>query len=222
MPTVPRKANIAFNSVNVLLPFCLWGWFLWIWALGPGTRDPWLTEHGVVEMGTVICYVIFLLLYAYYIRLKCTIAAPILVSLMMFRELDFHSNFTTMSITKSRFFLSGEVPIYEKLIAGAVWILAIYCVIRVGLYFFKPALVALKQGRAYAWAGVAGAFNAFLGKAMDGLGRKLSSIGIEIGEANNKYWGAFEEVIEIGIPLYMILAVLAYVVLTKEETTAQS
>ncbi|MGB0416121.1 MAG: hypothetical protein ACPGKS_04685 [Coraliomargarita sp.] len=216
MPTVPRKANIAFNVVNVLIPFLLSGLFVWIWDLGPEARDPWIREHGVVEMGTVIGYGIFLLLYAYFIRLKGTLAAPILASLMMFRELDFHSAFTTMSITKSRFFLSGEVPLYEKLIAGLVWILVIYCVIRVGLYFFKPALNALKRGRAYAWAGVACAVNAALGKAMDGLGRKLASIGIEIGDAHNKYWGAYEEVIEMGIPIYMCLAVVAYVVLSKQ------
>ena len=219
MSSAPRKTNIAFNIVNVLLPFLLSGLFVWIWALGPEARDPWIREHGVVEMGTVIFYGIFLIFYACLIRLKATVTAPILASLMMFRELDFHSSFTTMSITKSRFFLSGEVPLYEKLVAGLVWILVVYCVIRVGLYFFKPALSALRRGRAYAWAGVACAVNAFLGKAMDGLGRKLESIGIEIGDAHNKYWGAYEEVIEMGIPLYMILAVIAYVVLSKQETS---
>jgi hypothetical protein len=222
MSSALRNTNLVFNSINVLIPVVLWGVFLWIWSLGQETREPLLVENGLVEMATVVGYVVFLILYVLLVGSKCTVFAPIMATMMMLRELDFHSNYTTMSLTKSRFFTSAEVPIYEKLIGAAVWVLVIYSAFRLGRYFIKPTITALKSGRAYAWAGVACVISAGIGKTMDGLGRKLASVGIYIGEDSKQYWGGFEEVIEMGIPLYMISAVLAYTMLTKLKTSVSA
>ncbi|MCG5535802.1 hypothetical protein [Ectothiorhodospira mobilis] len=45
---------------------------------------------------------------------------------------------------------------------------------------------------------------------MDGLPRKLDALGIDLSEQATLHAGAFEEVLELGVPVFIFLALMAY------------
>lgn len=65
------------------------------------------------------------------------------------REMDGHKAWTTMSIFKSRFYVSPEVPFYEKVIGFMVIIALLYCIYQVAKKL-KAGLCDFWQGRGYA------------------------------------------------------------------------
>jgi len=82
-------------------------------------------EHGVIE--NLSAFFLALSAGVTFIvwtkhKQKISLALSFLLLCACFRELDFHKEFTTMSILKSRFYLSPDVLITEKVI-GAIVIL---------------------------------------------------------------------------------------------------
>jgi hypothetical protein len=105
---------------------------------------------------------------------------------MLLRELDFHTRFTTINMTKSSFYVSAEVPLVETLLAD------------------------LRAGRAYAVSLALAGFLTVGSKLIDGLARKLGGFGIVLSEHGQYAGDIFEEVMELGIPLFFLIAVFAY------------
>ena len=81
----------------------------------------WIKEDGVIETLSVLGYFAaaslilvkgqwsYIIKYYYFF---------IIIIMFGLRELDFHKKFTTMGIFKSKFYLSSQVPIIEKIIAS--------------------------------------------------------------------------------------------------------
>lgn len=129
--------------------------------------------------------------------------------LMCLREMDFHSHFTTQSITRLTFYLSPEISLLEK----AYGVAAFAAVVWAGLMLLRNArgyLADLRRGRAYAVALLGAAFLVVFSKSIDGIGRKLAPLGIDISSEAGKVFGVAEEVLELGIPLLFLIAVFAY------------
>lgn len=133
-----------------------------------------------------------------------------IVVAMCLRELDFHSNYTTMSITKSSFYVAGHVPLGEKLgavlVLGFLIVCGVVMVRRHGRSFFK----GLRNLDAVALAIAAAGLSAVAAKSLDGIGRKLGEIGLIVPESVEMVSLAIEEVLELGIPAFAALAVFAY------------
>jgi len=93
----------------------------------------------------------------------------------MLRELDVHSAFMTMSILKSRFYVSPEVPFHEKMIGGAV-LLLLACGIYKALRTLPFTLKRLLNGDSVALA----AYTAFgimcVAKFIDSSSRLMPSL----------------------------------------------
>lgn len=172
-----------------------------------------LSEGGIVETLTAAAYLIsvatffreggwdFCLRHFYF---------PLVPLLLCMRELDFHNAFTAMSMTKSRFYVSPDVPILQKLIAVIIILALIAGVVLMIRRHGRDFLEGLRDFDATAVA-VALAFACAGGaKTLDGLGRKLAEFGIQIGADAETAALAFEEILELGIPLFIAIAVFSY------------
>ena len=130
--------------------------------------------------------------------------------LMCLRELDFHAKLTTMSITKTSFYVSPDVQLGEKLVGASVLLLvglAAYRLIQVnGRGFFT----GLRRFDVVAVAVAAAGASGVMSKTLDGGIRKLAGFGITLAPELHAPSVIFEEVLELGIPVFMAIAAFAY------------
>lgn len=129
---------------------------------------------------------------------------------MLLRELDFHTRFTTINMTKSSFYVSAEVPLVEKLLAVLVLVVLIWLGVAMVRRHAKGFLADLRAGRAYAVSLALAGFLTVASKLVDCLARKLGGFGIVLSEHGQYAGDIFEEVMELGIPLFFLIAVFAY------------
>lgn len=176
-------------------------------------REYYLSEGGPIQVFSAAFYLIIVVVLFREAGMQFVAEHfyfALLPLAMCLRELDFHTHFTSMSMTRLSFYLSGQVPMAEKLfavVALAVLGLATLLMLRrhtgsflAGLRRFDAAPVALALAVA----------SAVVSKTLDGAARKLEPFGIEIGASVNFLLLVLEEVLELGIPIFMAIAVFAY------------
>lgn len=182
--------------------------------LPPNARSILVKEDGIVETLTAISYVAaaVLLLWQTATRHRERWSLFVVVACMGMREMDFHKRFTTMSIFKSRFFSSSEVPMHEKVVGVLVTLALLACIFMMLKRWFLPFIKGLRQRNGIAWS-VFGAA-ALLGTiktVLDGLARKLEPLGIEVSESVCQVSGSAEEVFELVAAMLLLVAVAAAV-----------
>lgn len=126
------------------------------------------------------------------------------------RELDFHSRFTTMGIFKSRFYVSPQVPYIEKGIGAVVLLTLLGAMMILVRRHFRSFLNGIRHLAPAATSLLLAMVLLFFTKSIDGLPRKLSDLGISSTEAIGHLFTAIEEVLEMGIPFLMLLAIWAH------------
>lgn len=161
-------------------------------------------EGGPVETATVALYAIgfvasvIMLLRGY--RVAGVLA--LLALLMAAREMDAHKAFTTYGLFKTRLYVSPDVPLAEKLIAGAV-VLGL-----LALLVWSVRAAWRDFTNAYSRVGVTllglAGFGVFL-KEVDGLPRELRRAGMEMDPTLLSLSKAVEEVGELGLPVILVL-----------------
>ncbi len=132
----------------------------------------------------------------------------LLLLILGLREFDFHCRFTTMGITKTKFYVSPDVPVMEKIIGAGVTFLFLYLIIYLIKKHFKDMLSAIKQMEPYAIGICFGILFMCLSKTLDALGSNLASIGVIIGYELELIAISVEEILELGIPLMFIIAIM--------------
>lgn len=169
-------------------------------------RAMFLKEGGVIETVSAVLYLVcaaYMLTWAHRAR-----AWPYVVLMVLFamREADFDKRFTEVGVLKGKFLFSALVPLHQKLIGGAVIALALYVVYTIvrrdGLSFLRA--LRARSVEAWGWATAIGLV--FVSKSLDGLGRKLAEFGITIDPVVDLHAGALEEVLELGIGVFILLA----------------
>lgn len=132
-----------------------------------------------------------------------------ILAVFALRELDVQTMFTSMSVLKTRFFISPDVPLMAKLIAGIALAAVAYLVIRF-LMNAAPALRNLRRERP-PWAAPAltGVLLLAASILLDGTRRHLESLGVDYGETTVFVSMVLEETVELGIPLMFLIALLA-------------
>lgn len=125
------------------------------------------------------------------------------------RELGFHTSLTTMSITKTRFYVNPDVPMLEKLIAGAailVIAVSVFQLLRIhGRGFFQ----ALRRREPPAIAVLCGLAYIGISKTLDGMSRKLAGLGFDYSDDDLDVATVFEETLELGIPLMFLSGIVS-------------
>ncbi len=171
-----------------------------------------LKENGPIEMMSAAGYVVAVVFFLIKFRRSATALwyFPLLMLAMGLRELDFHVRFTTINMTKARYFFTEGVPPGEKAVVAAV-LLVLAC---------AGVTMLVKEGRAF-WtslkqrqpAGVGVSLAIMLGVCslvLDALPRKLLKWGITVSDFPSFAISVLEEVVELGIPL-MLLVTIAFV-----------
>jgi hypothetical protein len=178
---------------------------------GVGPENHFLSESGPVEMvsaiGYMLCAASILWLAGNW---RGRWAAAGLMILFGLRELDFHNRFTSMSLSKIKFYLSPDVALLEKLIGGAVLAMFVYFVFRLFQLEGRTWLADLRRGRACAFGVLFAMLCAVASKSLDGLARKLADFNVQISSQTSNYATLFEEVLELGIPVMIGLSIACY------------
>ena len=169
-------------------------------------------EGGPVETLSAYGYFLFCLFLVHFNRIgavKTSFAPAFFLLLLGLRELDFHARFTTMGMFKSRFFISPEVPLGEKVV---VVCFIIFLIAYAAIYLRKtlPLFIRdLRAGEAYSVSVVFGLGAMVFSKFID----SNSEIFVFLAGAmeNPKVMvRVAEECLEMFIPLFFIRALLQY------------
>ena len=201
---------------------------LLIVILNPSTIDGHLNalfiEDGPIEALSPIGYGLRMVLIVALggVRFAFTRAWSLMAILlvMMLRELDFHARFTTMNITKSKFFLSGEVPLHEKVVAFVALTLIGLVVLHVIFTYGRAFIAGLKRLAPVSVATALSILMIVLSEGLDGIGSRLAAIGFPIDPQASEAFEKMEETAEMGISLFAALAILAYFSARNEKTGA--
>ena len=135
-------------------------------------------------------------------------AAAVVLALLAARELDLDKTTLSGGILKSRFYL-GDAPLPEKAVGLAVVLLALGAL--AALARGLPAWWrALRAGRGWAWCLPAAAAAVVVAKSIDGLGRKLAPLGVELSAAAGAWVVRAEEALELGFALLLVAALVLW------------
>lgn len=175
--------------------------------LGPTEAKSLLGETGPIERASALGYFLcagYMLLAGGRDFAKRHAYIIVLVTLFGCRELDFDKRFTTMGILRSRFYMSSEVPLLEKLVGLIVIALLLWAVINIVKNHLTSTLANLSKLNERA-VGVLMIFVLLaVSKSIDGLARKLKPLGVETSQQVSFLASSVEEVMELGVPILMI------------------
>lgn len=184
---------------------------LWVIAsqLDRETTSTLIVENGVVETLTAACFLIgsFLVFGGPELARRWPAAAILLM--FGLRELDFHSRFTTMNITKSRFYLSPDVPFAEKLFGLCLLLFFVACVYLLLKRYGRGFMTRIRQAEGMAVAIATSVLFLAVAKSMDGLPRKLKPLGITMDDGARLLATAGEEVLEMGAAILLLICAIA-------------
>ena len=173
----------------------------------------WINENGVIETLSAIGYFVaalWMILKGRWAYIKQYHYFFILMILFGLRELDFHKKFTTMGIFKIKFYLSDHVDALEKLIGLLVISLLIYILITIIKKHTKCFFTKIKA-LSPIYIGISVTILLLvISKTIDGLARKLSALNIVISQQTKTHFEVIEEVLELGIPLFIIATLIIY------------
>jgi hypothetical protein len=168
-------------------------------------------EHGPVEMATALLYlpsILWLILRSFRDNPQWHLTAGSVVTLLLLRELDFNARFTTMGVLKSRYYLSPDVPAGEKTVVSALMILLLIVGLRFAWQSAPSFFRALRRRHAPALAVAAAIGTAVVSKTLDSLSGPIRFLLKPMYHDSKTYLRVYEEIFELAIPLFILLALL--------------
>lgn len=186
---------------------------VWIFTafLAPETVYRLTLEGGFIEDGSVYGYfacILLILLSGRRDQLRESIFLCLPPLLLAMRELDFHGRFTTMGIFKTKYYVSPEVPLLEKLIVIFCLAVIVWAGVRFIMRFSRRFIVALRAWHPGAVSIVLAFILLAISKSVDGADRKAIELGIGASDQIIIFFHTLEEVFEFGGPLFLVLAAL--------------
>jgi len=185
----------------------------------------WIKEDGIIESLSVFGYFVaamLILVKGKWPYVKQYYYFFVLIIMFGLRELDFHKKFTTMGIFKSKFYLSSQVPILEKLIGLLIILFILHIIITIFKNHSQDFFSKIKSFSSIHIGALIIFLVLFFSKTLDGLSRKLEMFNIVIEKQTSTYVEVIEEVLELGIPLLIIVTLLMYFAIDKENNQRSS
>ncbi|MEM1075745.1 MAG: hypothetical protein AAF665_06395 [Pseudomonadota bacterium] len=133
---------------------------------------------------------------------------PALLVFFALRELDFDKAFTSSGVLSSNLY-RGDSALTTKLIAGSVLVLFLVVVFRIIRKGAPAVFRSVRNRETWGVLAIGAVAVTVATKQLDGLGRKLGEIGIEVSQGVDFAASMLEEVGEAFIPVLIILALLA-------------
>ena len=207
--TYDTKAMKPFSGIYAVLLVVL------ILVLGINIMPPELAgalvqEHGPVEMITAVGYLVavgWLILTALVKSERWLFSASFMVSLLGFREIDFHSRFTSMGILKTRYYISPEVPGTEKAIVSVLMLIILCIAVHFVWTRWHSFLTALKAGDTAAVNLAMAIGFGFISKILDSMSTPLRKVVALFHNDPRTSLRVVEESMELAIPLFILLAI---------------
>lgn len=200
-----KKLKVLSGLIAVVGPLlCL---ILILNFLPRNTGQVLTRENGIIEFLSAVGYFIGTVLAVFFaIRLKWPTGFSVSFIMLLFglRELDFHARFTTMGISKIKFYWSPEVGVIEKSIVVFLVILLFTFLYKFLKKHTKNFIKSFKQGVPHIVTASAGVICLPLSKFLDGGFQWLDDTG-------HGYRAVFfEESLELAIPCFFIIAMLQF------------
>ncbi len=167
-------------------------------------------EGGLVEMLSAVGYFVCVAALLIVTRGKvstCWHAIIILLG-MAARELDFQRIWTTQTITKGRYYFNADNPLLERLIVIAALAVLVYAVVSLAKEHLRNYFSALKKRRIFAISITMAGALVVVSKLFDGSARKLADWNIIITDSQALLSESIEEVLEMGVPIALLVAIL--------------
>ncbi len=209
--------------VTVLLITCVI--FITALLVDDATNQWFIKENGLVETLSAIGYLIAVAIMLKmgsldYVRQFWYF--PFLLLAFAMREMDFDKKFTEVGILKSKFILNPHDSVMTKVIALAIILFILYAAFNIVRSHVPGFLVRvrLKMMTPIDWSVGLGVAFLFISKSIDGLGRKLGGLGIEVSKEMNGIAAHLEESLEWAIPFLFIVAVITYFSQQKMQRSA--
>lgn len=167
-------------------------------------------EHEPVEALTAVGYLIatcWLILTAVVKSERWLFSASFMVALLGLRELDYHSQFTTMGIMKTEYYISPKVPGTEKVIVSILVFIILCIVVHLVWTRWKYFLTALKAGDVAAVNLAMAIGFCILTKTLDNNSTSIRKVIAPFHNDPRTCLRVVEETMELAIPLFILLAV---------------
>jgi hypothetical protein len=176
------------------------------------TRSLWLREGGVVETISAAGYFItalYILFRGNFKYLKEHFYFFAMLLLFGMRELDFHKRFTSVNLFKSRLYLGDIGSTSERIIGLIIIAIVLYIVFSIVKNHWRLFIANIKTREDIAMGSLAVISLLCFVRIIDGLGRKMFSIGITLNDSWKVHMVDLEEILEMGIPvmLFFLFAV---------------
>ena len=172
-----------------------------------------LQEHGLVESGSVVLYLMGAVVLVTSRRIERAFGywTAGVLTLCAARELDLHKAFTSDGITKTRYYLDESIPGSERIIAAVVMLALALWISRYVVRYWRPFVAALRARETFAYAGLLALVLGPLTKLLDGAHRHIREItGQPISDEARGQISSFEEVLELGIPIFVLWAIVVF------------
>lgn len=170
------------------------------------------SEQGPFEEMSIVLWLVLgamLLFHGY--RSPRVLALAALALLFAAREADLHKAFTTMSLTKIKFYLSPAVPLPEKLVGGLVLLAAVALIVYLARlahrFFFHQGGLATPVGQVL----LLPVLMLPASKVVDRFASQLYELfAIRLPQTTSQVIAAFEEGMEMAMPVLFIVALLLH------------
>jgi len=200
--------------------------YIWLWVgiiliiavvgflqlLGTDEQQYLLKEGGLFETLTVLGYLVCLILiYIYWTWQKVTAQwyFSALIILFALRELDYDKIYFTVGLLKARQYTGDLVPLPELVLSVLIIIGILTVLTFIIVKETRSFLVGLATYKLSSLAIMVSFILVFLTKTLDGLPRKLATLGFDVTPPLQQLIFACEEVGEMGIPIMFGIAIVS-------------
>lgn len=184
----------------------------WLMMQPPAAIAEISRENGPVETASAVGFALCAL--AVWMRTGTGAGTKALVSALMLvltaRELDVDKRFFTRGLFKSSQYLRDDVPFGEKIVSAAILLAILGGLLALVVRERRTLRAALRRWHAGTMALAATVIFAGIAKSLDGIGRKLAPLGIEVSADLGVYLGGVEELMELAIMALLLVAILCW------------
>lgn len=184
----------------------------WLMMQPPAAIAEISRENGPVETASAVGFALCAL--AVWMRTGTGAGTKALVSALMLvltaRELDVDKRFFTRGLFKSSQYLRDDVPFGEKIVSAAILLAILGCLLALVVRERRTLRAALRRWHAGTMALAVTVIFAGIAKSLDGIGRKLAPLGIEVSADLGVYLGGVEELMELAIMALLLVAILCW------------
>lgn len=209
----PSYAESPLFSLYLVILTSLTGVVLWA-VLPNADMLIFVEENGTVENLTLFFYVVAILVIVFgqiQARFSTKLATIIMLAYMFMREADWHKSVSSESILKIKFWLNGQIPVSDKLLAIAILVPVAWMLIYFFWNYTKSFLKALGGGEGYAISIFMFLFTLVISKVLD---RSLNML-TELYQMHFPEWlvalqTSQEEFLECLLPILIIVVITQY------------